>query len=273
MDVDEKKKGEKDDEESSEDEGAPPPKQAPQFQTFGEDPSSFPDPTVYEIRDVKPGMSHEELQEIFSVAVFPETDLGDQIAGDPPDKDFSSAKPSNQISFSTFSTYIEPYFRPFGEEDLAFLRERGDRSTPFVLPKRGKRHYTEIWAEQDNMMDIDSNAQGRDKLPPNQARGNIENMDDEVAESDKLSVGPILSRLLQAMRPEARALPSEDKPMTNGMHGEGEPKEETNGEASEQRTARKARACLPQPSWPSPPARPGRRPPTPSLITTRSTRG
>lgn len=232
MDVDEKKKGEKDDEESSEDEGAPPPKQAPQFQTFGEDPSSFPDPTVYEIRDVKPGMSHEELQEIFSVAVYPETDLGDQIAGDPPDKDFSSAKPSNQISFSTFSTYIEPYFRPFGEEDLAFLRERGDRSTPFVLPKRGKRHYTELWAEQDSMMDIDSNAQGRDKLPPNQARGNIENMDDEVAESDKLSVGPILSRLLQAMRPEARALPSEDKPMTNGIHGEGEPKEEANGETN-----------------------------------------
>ena len=232
MDVDDKTKKEdkEDEEESSEDEGAPPPRQAPQAQTFGEDPSTFPDPTVYEIRDVKPGMSDDEKKEIFSVAIFPETDLGDQIAGDPPDKDFSSAKPSNQISFSTFSTYIEPYFRPFAEEDLTFLRERGDRVQSFVMPKRGKRHYSEIWAEEDNSMSIDSNSQTRDKLAPNQPRGNIDNMDDEVAETDKLSVGPILSRLLQAMRPEARVQASEDKPMVNGINGETEVKEEVNGE-------------------------------------------
>ncbi|KAK7962642.1 histone acetyltransferase subunit 3 [Apiospora aurea] len=235
MDVDEKTKKEgkeEEEEESSEDEGAPPPRQAPQAQTFGEDPSTFPDPTVYEIRDVKPGMSDDEKKEIFSVAVFPETDLGDQIAGDPPDKDFSSAKPSNQISFSTFSTYIEPYFRPFSEEDLTFLRERGDRVQAFVMPKRGKRHYSEIWAEEDNSMSIDSNSQTRDKLAPNQPRGSIDNMDDEVAETDKLSVGPILSRLLQAMRPEARVQASEDKPMVNGINGESEVKEEPNGEVN-----------------------------------------
>lgn len=233
MDVDDKTKKEdkeEDEEESSEDEGAPPPRQAPQAQTFGEDPSTFPDPTVYEILDVKPGMSDDEKKQIFSVAVFPETDLGDQIAGDPPDKDFSSAKPSNQISFSTFSTYIEPYFRPFAEEDLTFLRERGDRVQSFVMPKRGKRHYSEIWAEEDNSMSIDSNSQTRDKLAPNQPRGNIDNMDDEVAETDKLSVGPILSRLLQAMRPEARVQASEDKQMVNGINGETEIKEEVNGE-------------------------------------------
>ena len=32
----------------------------PQFQTFGPDPSTFPDPTVYEIREVTPGMADEE---------------------------------------------------------------------------------------------------------------------------------------------------------------------------------------------------------------------
>ncbi|KAI5917080.1 histone acetyltransferases subunit 3-domain-containing protein [Camillea tinctor] len=233
MEVDEKtkldKKEEEEEEESSEDEGAPPRREAPQSQTFGEDPSTFPDPTVYEIRDTKPGMSVDELKKIYSVAVFPKTDLADQIAGDPPDKDFSSAKPSNQISFSTFSTYIEPYFRPFAEEDLTFLRERGDRVTPFVMPKRGKKHYREIWDEEDGTM-ADSTPQGRDKLAPNQARGNIDNMDDDVAETDKLSVGPILSRLLAAMRPEARVQPTEDKPMTNGVNGDAEPKEEVNGE-------------------------------------------
>ncbi|TRX89701.1 hypothetical protein FHL15_009451 [Xylaria flabelliformis] len=236
MEVDDKVKLDKDavedeDEgESSEDEFAPPAREAPQFQTFGEDPSTFPDPTVYEIRDAKPGMPVQELRELYSVAVFPKTDLADQIAGDPPDKDFSNAKPTNQISFSTFSTYVEPYFRPFAEEDLTFLRERGDRVTPFVMPKRGKKHYSEVWADEDGAMAIDSNSQGRDRLAPNQPRGTIDNMDDDVAETDKLSVGPVLSRLLQAMRPEARAQPSEDKPMTNGVNGDAEVKEEVNGD-------------------------------------------
>ena len=221
MDADDKTKAEaNDDDDSSSDDGRPPPPARPQANTFGDDPSTFPDPTVYEILPVTPGMTEDEIKEIYSVAGYPKSDLADLIAGDPPDKDFSSAKPSNQINFSTFSTYIEPYFRPFTEEDLAFLRERGDRVTPFVMPKRGKKHYTEIWAEEDGAMAIDSSPPGgRDRLPPNQARGNIESMDDEVAETDKLSVGPLLSRLLQAMRPEHRATPADDKPV-NGINGE-----------------------------------------------------
>jgi transcriptional adapter 3 len=226
MEVDKQPKAEEneDDSDSSSDDGAPPPPRIPQANTFGEDPSTFPDPTVYEIRPVKSGMSEEEIREIYSVATYPRSDLGDLIAGDPPDKDFSNAKPSNQISFSTFSTYIEPYFRPFTEEDLAFLRERGDRVTPFQMPRRGKKHYTDIWAEEDGAMSIDSSP-NRDKLPPNIPRGTIENMDDDVAESDKLSVGPLLSRLLQTMRPESRApAPSEEgKPLMNGTNGSDTP--------------------------------------------------
>ncbi|KAF9875837.1 transcriptional regulator [Colletotrichum karsti] len=218
MEVDEKTKAEEnEDEESSEDEGAPPKKAQPAAHTFGDDPSTFPDPTVYEIRPTHSGMSEDELKEIYSVAVFPKSDLADLIAGDPPDKDFSSAKPNNQISFSTFSTYIEPYFRPFAEEDLAFLRERGDRVTPFHMPKRGKKHYSEIWAEDDGAMALDKPQNGREQLAPNQARGAIDNMDDEVAETDKLSVGPLLSRLMQAMRPENRPQVDEEKTSVNGV--------------------------------------------------------
>ncbi|KAK3336683.1 histone acetyltransferases subunit 3-domain-containing protein [Cercophora scortea] len=227
MDLDDKTKAEEndDDDSSSDDDGRPPPPARPQANTFGEDPSTFPDPTVYEILPVKPGMSQDEIREIYSVATYPKSDLADLIAGDPPDKDFSNAKPSNQINFTTFSTYIEPYFRPFTEEDLAFLRERGDRITPFIMPKRGKKHYTEVWAEEDGAMAIDSPPQGiRDRLPPNQPRGSIENMEDDVAETDKLSVGPLLSRLLQAMRPEHRAVPAEDAkpPTANGVNSDGD---------------------------------------------------
>ncbi|EQB44543.1 Chromatin-remodeling complexes subunit NGG1 [Colletotrichum gloeosporioides] len=219
MEVDNKTKAEEneEEEESSEDEGAPPKKAQPAAHTFGDDPSTFPDPTVYEILPTKPGMSADELRQIYSVAVFPQSDLADLIAGDPPDKDFSSAKPSNQISFSTFSTYMEPYFRPFAEEDLAFLRERGDRVTPFHMPKRGKKHYTEIWAEEDGAMSLDKPPNAREQLAPNQARGAIDNMDDEVAETDKLSVGPLLSRLMQAMRPENRPQADEEKTGVNGI--------------------------------------------------------
>lgn len=224
MDVDDKAKpeAEDNDEESSDDEddGRPPPPPArPQANTYGDDPSTFPDPTVYEILPVQPGMTEDEIKEIYSVETYPKSDLADLIAGDPPDKDFSNAKPSNQINFSTFSTYIEPYFRPFTEEDLAFLRERGDRTSPFVIPRRGKRHYSEIWAEADGAMAIDS-PQGRDHLPPNQARGNIENMDDDVAETDKLSVGPLLARILSGLRVEHRAPPPENA--VNGVNGDGD---------------------------------------------------
>lgn len=219
----EEKKEDEDESSSSDDEGAPPRREQPQAMTFGEDPSTFPDPTIYEIRPTYPGMPDEERKEIYSVSTYPPSDLADLIAGDPPDKDFSNAKPNSQINFSTFSTYVEPFFRPFSEEDLAFLRERGDRVTPFVMPKRGKRHYTEIWAEEDGAMSIDTPQQGRDKLPPNQPRGSIDNMDDDVGETDKLSVGPFLSRLMQTLRPEARAQSVDDKPTTNGI---------TNGDVS-----------------------------------------
>jgi transcriptional adapter 3 len=219
MDVDEKAKPEEnDDDSSSEDDGRPPPPAPrPQANTYGDDPSTFPDPTVYEILPVQPGMTEDEIKEIYSVETYPKNDLADLIAGDPPDKDFSSAKPSNQINFSTFSTYIEPHFRPFTEEDLAFLRERGDRSTPFVIPRRGKKHYSEIWAEADGGMAIDS-SQDRDSLPPNQARGTIEALDDDVAETDKLSVGPLLARILSGLRVEHRAPPPE--PAVNGLNGD-----------------------------------------------------
>ncbi len=103
----------------------PPPAPAiPQYQTFGPDPLTFDDPTIYHIREVKPGMSEEEIKEIYSVSQYPHDDLRHLVPGTPPDKDFSNAKPANQVSANTFNTYIEPYLRPLTEEDMAFLKER-----------------------------------------------------------------------------------------------------------------------------------------------------
>ncbi|KAL8783683.1 MAG: hypothetical protein Q9213_004477 [Squamulea squamosa] len=211
----------------------PPAPSIAQYQTFGPDPTTFDDPTIYHIRSVTDDMTYEEKAEIFSVAHFPETDLSPLIAGTIPDKDFSNAKPTNQVNANTFQAYIEPYLRPLTEEDMAFLKERGDRVTPFIMPRRGKRHYTEVWAEEDGQFSLDGTRNSEDKLPPNQPRGNLEQMNDEVAETDQISNGPMLNRLLSTMRFENRRSPSDDKPngistngdvpMTNGI---------TNGDAN-----------------------------------------
>ena len=79
---------------------------------------------MYHVREVTDDMTDDEKREIYNVASFPKSDLHDLIAGTPPDRDFSNAKPTNQVNANTFLTYLEPYFRPLNEEDIAFLKER-----------------------------------------------------------------------------------------------------------------------------------------------------
>ena len=81
------------------------------------------------------------------------------------------------------------------------------------MPARGKRHYTEIWAEEDGSIAYDVPQQ--DQLPPNQARGSLDDMNDYVTETDQVSGPPLLSRLLSTMRFEHRAPPNEEKPQAN----------------------------------------------------------
>jgi transcriptional adapter 3 len=216
---------------SSEDSHQPEPQPAiPQVQVFGDNPLKFDDPTVYHIRDVTPDMPDEEKKEIYSVARFPKSDLAHMMAGVPPDKDFSNAKPSNQVSANTFQAYIEPYVRPLTEEDIAWLRERGDRVTPFINPRRGKKFYRQVWAEEDGIS-YDSSQDDKDQLPLNQGRGSIDTLTDDKVETSEVSIGPLLSRLCSLLRYEHRTLP-EDKESANGDTGLGDAMEldQPNGE-------------------------------------------
>ncbi|KAK5144590.1 hypothetical protein LTR04_001516, partial [Oleoguttula sp. CCFEE 6159] len=184
---------------NSESSHQPPPAPAvPQHYLFGADPSKFPDDTVYHIRELTPGMTEEEKKAILCVSHYPQSDLHDLTPGTPPDRDFSNGKVPNQVNFEAFSKYLEPYIRPLTEEDVAFLKERGDRLTPYVMPRRGARHYKEIWAEEDGAMAID--LPNQNDLPPNEPRGSLEQMNDDVAETDEISTGPVLARLLATMR-------------------------------------------------------------------------
>ena len=178
----------------------PPAATVQQYQVFGEDPSTFPDPTIYEIRTVTDDMPEEEKKEIFGVAEYPPSDLYDLTAGVPPDRDFSSAKPASQIGASTFQNFVEPYLKLLTQEDMAFLAERGDRSNIFHIPKRG-RSYKENWAEEDGTMVLDDDFL---KLAPNEARGGIELMNDDMAETDNISTGPTTARWLSLIQPVTR---------------------------------------------------------------------
>ncbi|KAK3078737.1 hypothetical protein LTS18_006748, partial [Coniosporium uncinatum] len=181
----------------------PPPAPVVQhFEVFGSDPLHHPDPTVYHIRDLTDDMVEEEKKQILCVTEYPKSDLHDLTAGTPPDKDFSNAKPNNQVTAQAFANFVEPYIRPLTEEDLSFLKERGDREKPFVMPARGTRHYKEIWAEEDGQMHIDTN--NLFDQPRNEARGSFDDMDDTKAETDDISTGPVVARLLSMMRPERR---------------------------------------------------------------------
>ena len=176
------------------------PPTAPLYErTFGKDPTQFDDPTIYDIRDLRDDMTDDEKREILNVLQWPESDLRDLTAGDPPDMDFSNAKPSSQVNFSTFQAYVEPYIRAFTEEDVAFLKERGDRFTPYIIPQRGPRGYKEVWATEDGM---DGVAPPRkQESDPNEARGSMEDMNDDTAETDEVSMGPVMNRLLSIIRP------------------------------------------------------------------------
>ena len=106
----------------------------PQLQVFGPDPLRFEDPTIYHIRHASPEMTDEEKKAIYCVARFPASDLRHLLAGTPPDKDFSNAKPTNQVSANTFLGYIDPFVRPLTEEDVAFLKEKVGALLVSLLP-------------------------------------------------------------------------------------------------------------------------------------------
>lgn len=169
-------------------------------QGFFPDPLA-PDPIIYHIRDITPDMSDEEKKAIYSVTSYPTKDLSDQIAGVPPDKDFSNARPQNQTAANTFQTFVEAYTRPLAEEDMAFLRERGDRVTPFLPIPRSKKLWSDIWAEEDGNMISD----GMDRLSTTQPRGNADQIDESNVETDQISTGPLASRLLSLLKFEHRS--------------------------------------------------------------------
>ncbi|KAM9892499.1 hypothetical protein OXX79_009977 [Metschnikowia pulcherrima] len=154
----------------------------------------------------------EYLKKKYGVASYPENDLKNMLPGEIPDMDFSKTKaPSNQVQFTTYQSYIESYFRPFVNEDIAFVNEKfvippgfekgyDPLVSPYLIPKLGP-FYTEIWAEEDAALGskLSSPSYQRPPLEAYKPKGDTEGIVDEKLLTEDVACGPLSSRLLSAI--------------------------------------------------------------------------
>ncbi|ODQ68481.1 hypothetical protein NADFUDRAFT_81433, partial [Nadsonia fulvescens var. elongata DSM 6958] len=108
-----------------------------------------------------PTTGQDFLKQKYGVASYPTVNLQELLPGKIPDQDFTRAKPSNQVQFSTFAAAMEPYLRPFTEDDISILMQKhvpladgnplistDANLSPYIIPNLGPL-YTEVWAEED----------------------------------------------------------------------------------------------------------------------------
>ena len=153
------------------------------------------------------------LKKKYSVASYPTTDLKELLPGDLPDMDLSCAKPANQIQYSTFLSYIDNFFKGLTDDDIKFLKAKyilpanlemeksyDPEVTPFVIPKLGPL-YTRTW------MKADANKNLGNTSPPHVtndassvvAKKGGTDIKDSSLETEDISCGPLLSRLMSAI--------------------------------------------------------------------------
>lgn len=154
----------------------------------------------------------EYLKRKYGVASYPEHDLRDLLPGEIPSADFSKTKaPANQVQFTTYQSYIESFFRPFVNEDLAFLSEKyvvppgmeknyDPEVSPYLIPKLGQC-YTHVWAEEDATLGskLGSPSYERPPLESYKPKGDGEDLVDDKMLTEDVSCGPLSSRLLSAI--------------------------------------------------------------------------
>lgn len=154
----------------------------------------------------------EYLKKKYSVASYPTDDLKELLPGDPPDMDLSCAKPANQIQYSTFLSYVDNFYKDLTEEDIKLLKSEyilpanlevdktyDPELTPFIIPKLGPL-YSRTWFKADANKNIGNTS------PPTVndtssvvAKKSSAYINETSLETEDISCGPLLSRLLSAV--------------------------------------------------------------------------
>lgn len=159
------------------------------------------------------------IKKKLGVVSFPTHDLLEFLPGSLPEGDFTRVKPPNQIQLSTFASFLEPYFRPWTEEDLSFLQQRnvgsevvsfGRSISPYVIPPLGPT-YPMNWAEEDQQMSFTDRERPPRVNPPMPppvdtqqffAAGAQQDLTDASVEQGTVGLGPLTARLVTALLPE-----------------------------------------------------------------------
>ncbi|EPY49169.1 SAGA complex subunit Ngg1 [Schizosaccharomyces cryophilus OY26] len=143
-------------------------------------------------------MTYEEKKELLCISSFPKKDVRCLVAGTPVTEDFSNSKPNNQISISTFYSFLDPYFRSFDDEDVNFLRETSDVSKSYQNPPLGER-YPEVPQEDDiGKLCAASIYQNLKTVP----HGSLELLQEVDTVGEDISCGPLTERLLASLLPD-----------------------------------------------------------------------
>ncbi|SCV04149.1 LANO_0G08460g1_1 [Lachancea nothofagi CBS 11611] len=159
------------------------------------------------------------LKKQYGVSSYPASDLKDLLPGEIPDMDFSRPKPTNQIQYTTFLTSVDNFFRELNEDDVKFLKNKYlippnvtvERSydpevTPYVIPKLGPL-YSDVWAKEYDNQNI-ANLSPPPLHDPSSIlpKKSSDDLDDDALETEEVSCGPLVSRLLSAiMKDESKA--------------------------------------------------------------------
>jgi transcriptional adapter 3 len=150
------------------------------------------------------------LKKKYGVASYPSTDLKDKLPGSIPDQDFSKSKPSNQVQFATFQTFFENFYRNFADDDIKYLKSKfnlpdslaNDPSydpniTPYLIPDLGAL-YSDVWNEEEGAGSY-SPPVTRITLESVEPKRSSNELTDDSLETESVSCGPLVSRLLSAI--------------------------------------------------------------------------
>lgn len=152
------------------------------------------------------------LKRKYQVASYPTNDLKEYLPGEIPDQNFSYPKPTNQIQYTTFLASVENFFREFNDDDLKFLKSRyiipinlevnkayDPEVTPYVIPKLGPL-YSDVWSKGDDNQNIANTSpppvNDPSSILPKKSAAEI---NDATLDTEEVSCGPLVSRLLSAI--------------------------------------------------------------------------
>ncbi|KAI9033362.1 histone acetyltransferases subunit 3-domain-containing protein [Hyaloraphidium curvatum] len=115
--------------------------------------------------------------------------------GVPLDGDFTKlSKPQNQIPYDQFWRFVDQFWRPLVEDDLAWLQNPGDGMQVYAIPPLGKP-FVQQWDEEDRILMLNSASE----LTSRPGEGSEFRYENDVLVPGDAVLGPFTERTLQAL--------------------------------------------------------------------------